>query len=378
MQPLTAAPRDALTEEQVRWLIEGSPTIGTSHGCELIDQNLEVVEDISRDFGGGSVTRRSYNTVHGSASLEISRDLDWGTAIVRPYITLSDGVIAARFNLGAYYTSRPRRTTGRTPPSHAVTGYDMLDRLADKTGAAYAVEAGTEVLTAVETILRDRGYTRFILDPSAAGKALPSAYVSPLDDNKTWLTIVNDLLATIGYQGMWSDWNGYLRGEPYLRQADRPVEWVYDLDPLTSIISPERTYTLDTYEAPNRWVVIRQNDIDGGTPVEGNGIFTYENLSTGPTSIDARGGRVITKPVRISAADQVTLEAQAWVTIDADMRVPQTITHQTGPNPLHWHFDRVALDDPATGGVERWADVLATGWTLPLNGGDMDHDWQIL
>lgn len=378
MQPITAAPRDGLTEEQVRWLIHGSPALETAHGCELIDQNLELIEDISADFGGGSVSRKSYNMIHGSASLVISRDLDWGTAIVRPYMTLTDGVISARFNLGAYYTSRPQSRTGENPPSHAVTGYDILDRLNDKTGAAYGVEAGTEVLTAVETIWRDRGYTRYILDPAASGKTLPSAYVSPLDDNKTWLGITNDLLAMIGYQGVWSDWNGYLRGEPYLRPADRPVEWVYDLDPQTSIIDPERTYTLDTYEAPNRWVAIRSNDIDGATPVEGNGIFTYENLSTGPTSIDGRGGRTITKPLRISAADQAALEAQAWLAIDADMRLPQTVTHKTGPNPLHWHFDKVALDDPAADGLERWADVLATGWTLPLASGDMDHEWQVL
>ncbi|MEV7265604.1 hypothetical protein AB0N38_18810 [Micromonospora aurantiaca] len=378
MQPLTAAPRDHLTEAQVRWLIQEVPAIGTQHGCELLDQNLEVIEDISADFGGGSVSRRSYSTVHGSANLIVSRDLDWGTAIVRPYLTLTDGVIEARFNLGAYFPSRPRRTTGRSLPAHAVVGYDVLDRLNDKTGTSYAVEAGTEVLTAVETVLVDRGYTRYILDPAAAGKTLPSAYVSPMDDDKTWLGIVNDLLASIGYQGVWSDWNGYLRGEPYARPVDRPVEWVYDLAPETSIISPERTYTQDLYAAPNRWVAIRSNDVDGATPVEGNGIFTWENLASGPTSIEARGGRTITKTLRISAADQAALEAQAWLAIDADMRIPQTITHSTGPNPLHWHFDKVTLDDPAAGGLGRWADALATDWTLPLDGGDMSHEWQVL
>ncbi|WP_435589571.1 hypothetical protein [Micromonospora aurantiaca (nom. illeg.)] len=380
MQPLTAAPRDHLTEAQVRWLIQDSPAVETAHGCELVDQNLEVIDDISDDVDGdsASVARRSYNAVHGAARLTISRDLDWGTAIIRPYMVLTDGVISARFNLGAYYTALPRQSTGQNLPAHDVTGYDILDRLNDKTGTSYAVDAGVEVLTAVETILTDRGYTRYILDPSAAGKTLPSAYVSPLDDNKTWLNIVNDLLALVAYQGMWSDWNGYLRGEPYQRPADRTVEWVYDLDPATSIISPERTYTLDTYEAPNRWVAIRNNDIDGATPVEGNGIFTFENLTSGPTSIEARGGRTITRPVRFSAADQAALEAQAWLAIDADMRIPQTITHTTGPNPLHWHFDKITLDDPAAGGLGPWADVLATGWMLPLGGGDMDHEWQVL
>ncbi|WP_422751340.1 hypothetical protein [Micromonospora sp. WMMD1219] len=378
MQPLTASPRDQMTAAQVRWLVQDCPAVEAGNGCELVDQNLETIDDISDDFTGGTVDRRSYNTLHGSAQLAIARTLDWGTAIVRPYLTLTDGTISARFNLGAYYTSRPQRRTGQDPPAHAVVGYDILDRLNDKTGTAYAVDAGVEVLTAVETILRDRGYTRYILDPAAAGKTLPSAYVSPLDDDKTWLTIVNDLLKTVGYQGVWSDWNGYLRAEPYARPAERPVEWLYTLDPAQAIISPERAYTLDTYAAPNRWVAIRANDIDGAPPVEGAGIFTWENQSAGPTSIDARDGRVITRTLRISAADQAALETQAWLDIDADMRRPQTITHTTGPNPLHWHFDRVALDDPAADGAERWADVLATGWRLPLDGGDMDHEWTVL
>lgn len=388
MQPLTATPRENLTEEQVRWLIQDAPTISTAFGLELVDQNLEVIEDISRDFGGGQVARGSYNTLHGTASLVIARDLEWGASIVRPYMIIADRPaeyvpalgqgVTARFNLGAYYTSRPERSTGLNPPAYAVTGYDILHRLADKTGAAYAVEAGTVVLDAVEQILLDRGYTRYVLDPSAAGKTLPSAYVSPLDDEKTWLGIVNDLLERIGYAGVWSDWDGQLRCAPYSTPSTRPIEWVYDLDPLTSILSPERTYTQDLFEAPNRWVFIRNNDVDGPTPVEGAGIYTYENQSTGPTSIDARDGRTITKTERIDAADQASLESRAWVTIDADMRVPQTVKAKTGPNPLHWHFDRIALDDPAAGGIDRWADVLVTSWTLPLDGSDMDHEWTVI
>lgn len=377
MQPITADPRGRLTADQVRWLIQGAPAIEVTPGMELIDQDLSLIEDISEDLGGGHVARNSYATLHGTGAFAIRRVLHWPSAIVRPYMTFSDGDITARFNLGAYYTSVPERQSGEIPPTWDVTGFDILHRLADKTGIPYSIPAGTQYGTAVRTILTEQGYSRFIISPLAATKVLTSAYVSPLDDEKTWLSIVNDLLAAMGYAGIWSDWEGRLRCEPYVIPRERSVEWVYDADPDTSILSPQHTTVSDLYEAPNRWVFIRNNDVDGPAPVEGNGIFTYINELVGETSVESRAGRIVTRIERIDAADQEALVNRAWVTIDADLRAPLLIRARTTPNPLHWHFDRIVIDDPS-GVVNPWSDVLSTEWSLPLDGSDMEHSWTVL
>ncbi|WP_146605721.1 hypothetical protein [Micromonospora craterilacus] len=374
MQPITAAPRDGLDPDTVVRLLRDAPAVTIGKGLELITTDLQVIEDISTDLAGGSVSRNSYATLHGTCQLSLSRALTWPSALVRPYMTISDGTDSARFRLGAFYTSAPVHKTGESPPTWDVAGYDILHGLHSPTGEAYAVDAGVSYLAEVEAILQAQGYTRYVIDQTRADAVLPSAKVWPLDDSTRWLTVVNELLAAIGYQGIWSDWDGQLRCQPYQRPSERAPEWLYDDGRATSMMNPTRDLERDLWEAPNRWVFVRQNDVDGPPPIEGAGIYTWTNNGLGDTSVEARG-RVLTKVSYVDAADQQALEALAQVTIDADMRIPTTLRMATSPNPLHWHFDRLVVDEPAVG---PYADVMATNWTLPLDGGDMTHEWSTL
>jgi hypothetical protein len=197
------------------------------------------------------------------------------------------------------------------------------------------------------------------------------------DDSITWLTIVNDMLASIGYAGIWSDWNGRLRLQPYLNPIDRAPEWYYSDDAATSMLSTKRSVERDYFASPNRWVIYRSNLVDGDTPVEGDGIYTYINDSTGDTSVDARRGLVITHTEGVDVADQGALVARAQQIINADMEVPTLYAVQVSPNPLHWHFDRLLVSDSAAIPV---ADVMCTQWSLPLppDQGDMTQQWRVL
>ncbi|MCX5066669.1 hypothetical protein OOJ91_12345 [Micromonospora lupini] len=373
MQPITAAPRELMTEAAVTRLLRDAPAIQVGRGLELIDRNLQVVEDISDALSGGSVSRNSYATLHSTATLAVTRQLAWSSALVRPYMTLSDGVGEARFNLGAFYTSAPIVDLAEQPATYDVTGYDILHGLYSPTGEAYAVDAGASYLAEVEAILQQQGYTRYLIDQTRADAVLPSAKVWPLDDQTRWLSIVNDLLGAVGYQGIWSDWDGRLRCQPYVLPRERAPEWLYDADQRTSMLGT-RQVERDYFDAPNRWVAVRQNDIDGPPPTEGAGVYTVTNTDQGDTSVQSRG-RVLTKVMYVDAADQAALERLALVTIDADMRIPTTLRVSTSPAPLHWHFDRLVVDEPAIG---PYADVLGTSWTLPLDGSDMTHEWSVL
>ncbi|MCX5066897.1 hypothetical protein OOJ91_13680 [Micromonospora lupini] len=375
MQPLTASPREALTAEQVEALIVDAPALTLGYGLELVDQALTVLADISADLQlGGSVSRNSYAELHGTAKLPISTDLDWGRAIVRPYMTIADGQLSARFNLGAYFTSTPRRNLRTRPPTYDVAGYDILKALQDPVGDTYAIDSGVSYLTAVEDILIERGFVQYIIDRGAAGLVLPSPKVWAFDDRLTWLTVVNDLLAAVGYAGIWSDWEGRPRCHPYQPPGLRPAEWTYEADGLRSTIAPDRNLDRDIWDAPNRWVFYRRNDIEAAPPVEGNGMYTYVNQSTGDTSVDARG-RVITRMEGLDAADHASLVQQAQEKIDADMRLPTVYVPATAINPLHWHFDRLLVVDPAAGPPMQ---TMATQWTLPLGRGLMSHEWTAL
>jgi hypothetical protein len=375
MQPPIDPVRAGLTAAQVVGLIRDAAGITVGAGCELLDQSLQVLDDISADFAGGSVSRAAYSDLHGTCSVGLSRELAWGRAIIRPYMTITDGVITARFNLGAYFTSTPKRDLADDPVTYAVAGYDILHGLRSPVGESFSVDTGASYLEAVEDILAAQGYTAYVIDQSRASSVLPAPRNWPIDPNNRWLTIVNDLLAAIGYQGIWSDWDGRLRVQPYLSPMQRTSEWLYNADVHTAMMDPARVLERDFFEAPNRWVAVRSNNIDGAAPVEGNGIYTFVNEFAGDTSVEGRGGRVITRILNLEAADHATLVAQAQVTIDADTQIKTSLAVPTSPNPLHWHFDRMTVDDPDVGPS---VEVLGTQWTLPLNGDNMSHSWTFL
>lgn len=375
MQPLTGGPRSSITAADVTALIRDSVALRVAAGCELLDRSLSVIADITDLLAAGSVTRSSYADLHGSASLSIESTLDWGSAIVRPYMVLSSTASTARFNLGAYYTSTPKTALGEAPLVHDVECIDILDGLNTPTGETFDVAAGAGYLATVEAILLAQGFTAYQIDQASASTVLPSARQWLLDESTTWLGIVNDLLASIGYQGIWSDWDGRLRVQQYVSPSSRSPEWVYDVDGSTSMLTLGRTIERDFYRAPNRWVFYRSNNVDGAAPVEGNGLYTVVNQADGPTSIEARGGRVISKPVPLDVADQGSLVKAGQRIVDDDMAVNAKLTVGVAPNPLHWHMDVVTVNDPD---VAPAGPALVTKWTLPLDGGDGAQEWSLL
>jgi hypothetical protein len=382
VQPPTDGPRSRFTTEQVVYLLEQAPSIQVDHGLELVNTGLDVVEDVSEWMSGGQVQRNAYATSHGSARLLLAKELAWSRALVRPYYLItgptSSSATAAstmRFDLGAYFTDVSDDDLSEDPPTWDVAGHDIVSILDDAVGDAYSVPKGTDYLARVEDILLDRGVVRYVVDQSAAGKTLPTPMTWTLDDNVTWLFVVNQLLAAIGYRGIYSDWDGWLRVEPYVTPSDRASEWVFTVDDVSAVIGQALTRSRDWYDAPNRWVFYRNSGTDDVSPVDGNGRYEYINTYVGDTSVEGRNGRVVTKTVGVDAADQASLMQQAQVTIDADLAIPTRLSFPTSPFPLAWHFDRLTLLDPRIGSA---SEVQSSTWTLPLDGGDMTWETTVV
>jgi hypothetical protein len=381
VQGLTDGVRAGLTTEQVRYLVANTSSINTAAGMELVDQNGQLLEDVSNYLETGSVSRDSYADIHGSASFEIGRELDWGAAIVRPFYlmtgplsSVATSLTTVRFNLGAYYTEVAEEELDDDPTTYSVTGHDIVSDLDDPVGDGYSVAGGTFVLDLCEQILQSRGWTNYVIDDDQRGTQIASPLTWTIDDNVTWLVIVNTLLTSVGYGSIWSDWNGALRLQKYVPMADRPAEWVFDVDEATSLMEQGRKRAKDYYNAPNRWVFYRGNATEEGQPVDGAGRFEYINETFGPTSVEARGGRRKSKTVTLDIADHDSLIAAAWKTIDADISLPSIVTVSTAPFPLAWHLDKYQVDDPRIGPR---SNVTGRSWSLPLDGSSMSHEWSV-
>lgn len=379
MQPPTDGPRSGFTPEQVRYLLESAATLDTDMGMEVLDQDLNPIEDVSFSLRAASITRNSYANIHSSLSFTVDQTLDWGNSIIRPYMTFTgqtapaDPVATMKFYLGAYVTDTPQEDMSQDTSTWDATGYDILCLLDDAIGDAYSVDAGELYLTRVEEIFQARGFTQYVIDQDQSAAVLPSARTYTLDDNVTWLTVVNDLLAAIGYAGVWSDYNGVLRAQRYRTPTDRGPEWILTDDPAVTMLTQRRQRARDFYDAPNHWIFYRNTTTEEEQPSETNGLrFEYTNESNGDTSVEARGGRTITRTLGVDAADAASLAAQAQRTIDADSLIPTVVTIETAPFPLAWHFDRFEVHDAGLGAT---LQVLATNWTLNLDGSDMSWSW---
>lgn len=380
MQSLTAAPRDAFTEAQITDLLVGAQ-LEVDNGLELLDIDLNLIEDISDSLVDGSISWSLHTGIHRTCDLEISKALQWGAQLVRPYILLSNGAATARWNLGVYMLTTPATRFGSSPRTYEVQGYDRLMLLNREVGAAYSVAAGTTYRQALLDAFSAAGLTGVYIEGSAADDALPAEKSWPLvakdeadqdqtDTPATWLRVVNDLLQAINFRSVWCNEDGVYQCVAYQAPTVRAPEWTFDADDEhLSIIGEDREQVQDIWDTPNKWVFRWKN---GGTGIEGNGLYTVDESNV--TDGDELGRSLVwASVVDYDAASQAKLVELGDRRVATDKRVVTTYKLQTGTFPPAGHADVYTYSDNELGAAQK---VQAVQWKLPLDGGDMEWTWE--
>ena len=356
-----------LTLAQTVELLEAH-TLRVDAGLDLLDADDNFIMDLTDDLivDGSSVSLGVYRTIHRTAQLKISRELQWGSQRLRPYLLLSsDDTTWYRWPLGVFLPSVPECQVGESPQVWDVACMDKLDVLNTPYGSSYSLAVSSNVIDAVEALITAAGETSFAFEPSTA--VTPALRAYSIVDDWTTLTIINDLLESIGFRALWVDANGTYRSGPYVAPESLPSMWTYSTDSETTTVAEERVSIRDYYNAANVVVGIRDTPEDD-IPITGDGIYTATNQSDGLTSIDARGGRTIRKVIRGDFIDHAALVVAVDAALDSEKRVANYVTMATSPNPLHGHFDAITLTDSAIPVNGRF---LVTDWELPLDGSDM-------
>lgn len=384
MQSLTEWPREDFTEAEVQYLVENTSAFDTRMGVELIDDlsTMGVQDDLSNDLTAATVSRNNFAEIHGTATFSIDRELSWGNSIVRAYMEVTGPTSATatsrttmRFYQGAYFVEPTEEDLSTDVSTFGVTGHDVLSILDDPVGDDYSIDQGALYLAVAEQILIDRGITRYHIDQSQANTTAVTPKVWISDERVTWLQVVNHCLAAVGYQGVWTDWNGAFQLREYITPSDRAPEWWLTADIRNTLLTNQRRRSRNFYNAPNRWVFYQSNMTELA-PVDGNGRYEYVNQYRGETSVEARGGRTISKdPEGVDVADHAALVRYATRVIDADTLVPTKVTQEIAPFPLAWHMDRYLVTDPQLGVATQ---ILGTGWTANLDGSNVPHDWTVV
>lgn len=252
---------------------------------------------------GGSVVYTAAKSVHGSASLTVADNgqaVDWLSARIRPVVTVEGYGDTA---LGVFLVSEAPESWGDTGRVWSVKLLDkntILDQ--DAVDAAYALDAGTVVTTAIVALIESTGEANIAITPSAA--TLVNPLVWPAGTTK--LQIVNDLLSTINYFSLFTNGDGQYRGEPYVKPASRPTVWDF-LDGSDCIYLPTLTKDVDLFAIPNKVIAITTGD---GTTAALTSTATNTD-ATSPYSTVSRGRTITYVASGVEAADQATLDAFA-------------------------------------------------------------------
>lgn len=375
MQRLNSAPREDLDPADVQALIHADDCVVSALGADLLDLQDRKVLDISDDVRSWTVRWDGSADIHRSCELVVTRELAWDRDRVRLWLEMSSALLAvtARFWVGVFVITRPQLTVDDSDtPEHACKGWDKLYLLRSPVGDTWSTrweESGqaTAVGAEVRRVLRAARYTGAVALPvEAESILLPEPMVWPLSDGATsWLRVANDILAAGGCTGLWVDEAGTTRSDLIVPVTSRPVEYVLDDDPRTTLLGRSRTRTQDLALVPNAWRFI--NSSYDGEPLPGEGIYDPpDNESDGPASIASRGIRHLAV-IKLDAADQDTLVRLGDERVAQDRRAGGSRAYTIFPLPLLGHRDVLSMVDPALGDP---ATVVLTSWALSSDGSD--------
>lgn len=282
---------------------------------------------------------------------------------IQPFLLLKmfDGNFVS-FPLGVFLLSSPKRKTDiALNVLREITAYDQLQILTDdKVTDRYTVTAGTNYITAIQTILTGAGITSQNL--TATTSTLPTALDWAPGTDK--LTIINALLGAINFWSLYFDAYGVAVARPYILPSVRASDYSYKNDSL-SVTFPEMEQDIDLFSVPNKWVMtVTEPDRNVLTST-----YTNANISS-PTSTVNRG-RTIVSFLTGTAVDQTTLNAAVQRQAFNDSQVYETVDFETAIMPMHAENDMLNLVFSPLG-ISTLYDELSWGFDLKA-GSRMKH-----
>lgn len=378
MQPVTDPPRSGLTPQEVNYLLTRAPSVSFLCGARVLNNSLSETRDISSGLlSGSSVSSDISQSIHRTCTLNLSLSSNVKPSdLVQPYITLTDNDtgVSASFNMGVYVLTSPSPdlTFGAEGAIGSYTGYDLLQLLNQPIADSISVSLGTDVAAAASAVVTSAiQWAKVNYTYPTTGPVLTTSAMSwALDGSVTYLTVVNDILASGGYLPVWTDWGGRFRMDPYTNPLTRQPEWVFDINDPNCTLAETRSSDKDLFGVPNRWRFVIQGQQT--SPVEGSTQLTFVDY-TSPTGVTNRGYQV-NKIVLMDAVNYTALRNAAAKIVEEDLSPTETFNLVSYPLPLLWHRDVVQYSDPALAALPYSTSItracLVTSWSLNLDGGN--------
>ena len=327
---------------------------------DLLDKNDAPLGKITAD---GSIDYNSQTGIQRCASLRIreERDIDFLSERVRPSMCIRTESGIAHYPLGVFVLSSPSRKAGIGSVGRDIECYDKCQILADdKFDSRYRIEAGTNYIGAVSSIITGAGITDPVL--TVTTKTLAADLEFAMGTSK--LDAVNTLLKALNYNPIYADASGKLVAKPYEDPVTRSVEANYVTNS-KSIVFPNAEEELDIFNAPNkivRYLETADRDVIVESVTNTDPNSKLSTVSRGRTIVDIA-------PV-YDIADQATLAAYVQREA-AEKKIYQKINFDSIAMPNHESLDCLYI-------INKDLDVqgkyIELSWHLDMTvGGKMQH-----
>ncbi len=262
-------------------------------------------------------------------------------------------------------------------------GYDLLvDYQETKFLDRKVIAAGSNPITEAKLLSNDitassigGAYANAMSAPPTA-TTLPAAMEWP--PGTSYLTAINDLLASVNYTPLSITAAGQPMSLPYTAPSEEVPVWTYKVD-AASVIKPGVDTELDLFNVPNVWLgfvsepdrptlrsVARNDDPASATSTFNRGRQIVKIVDTGTLHLTEQTTASGTLP----AATQGDLDALVLRAKTEDSTVYEQVKFDTGIIPLHGVGSVIGLDYGT--GVKNYREM---SWAIDLAaGGNMKHD----
>lgn len=264
---------------------------------------------------GGSLDWSTFRQVAGQGSLEFTRgDLD--IDFIRDRIGVSWVKGSVEIPVGVYLPSVSQWDHEGSMSRATLQLSDKTEMFNSEIGEWTSLASGTPGVDAVLGMLHAVGETKITYTPSTQTTSTNFAW----EPNKTRLTIMNEILASVGYGSIWVDALGYFRLEPYVAPSARPLVGTYGGDPGDLLMRKAHSSESDVYALPTGIAVYVQGNEDTAGFVGRADLPDHH-----PLSAEARGyERIVTRDSEAATPAIAASEAQA--ALDEALQVIEKVT----------------------------------------------------
>lgn len=261
----------------------GAAELRTDYRYVIVDRSTWGEVGEITDITGGTITRKYLSELKEGASLDYcdtAQLLSIGNDYVRVYMDAADGTDSVSVALGTFMVSTPQQSVSDLGKSGTATCYSMLQIPHDEgLDGTLTIEAGTDLIAYAASLLRERGLNVDVQSESTATASTPAIFGT--DENV--LDVVSWCCEAAGFASPLIDGYGTICLQRYEEPAGKSPVRTYGEE--SRVMFPTYTHELDTFDYPNKVVVVcsTPDSTVTGTAVNDDPNHPYSTVSRGRT-----------------------------------------------------------------------------------------------